>query len=147
MDRYAFVLNIVEKAHIGAQELSAACDQLNGLKDAHQRLVSTYGRERVSASGTNVNPALEAIIRYEEEIEALEQRIDTFNKAQKKVKDFISIIKNRNYSQLLEMYCLLGWSHARISRSVNRSISTVKRRHQTAIEIIAQELNKKEAGA
>lgn len=144
MDRLAFVINIVEKAHMGAQELSSACDQMNGLKDARQRLVSTYGRERVSSSNATSNPVLDAMIRYDEAIEALEKRICMFNEAQEQVRRFVPLIKNRNYSQMIEMYCLLGWSHARISRSVNRSISTVRRRHQTAIEIIAQELAKKE---
>lgn len=147
MDRYAYVLNIIEIAHKSAQELPTACAQLNGYKEAHQRLVNTYGRERVSSSPNNSSPALDAIIRYEDGIAALERQIEEYNRAQEKIKPFIAIIKNRSYAQILEMYCFLGWSHAKIARSLNRSLSTVRRKYTNIVQIIAQETTKKEAGA
>ena len=147
MDRYTYVLRFIEAAHNGVKDLPNAIDQLNGHKEVRQRLVTTYGTERVSSSAVNSNPALEAIIRCESDIEALEIKIALVNQDQEKVRSLISIIKNRSYAQILEMYCYLGWSHGRIARSFGKSVSTIKRKKSEAINIIAQELNKKEAGA
>ena len=129
MDRYAYVLNLIEAAHKSAQELPSACSELEGYREARQRLITTYGRQRVSSSPQNSSPALDAIIRYEEGIAALEKQIEEYNRAQDQIKPYISLIKNRSYARILEMYCFLGWSHAKIAASINRSISTVRRKY------------------
>lgn len=147
MDRYAYVLRIMDTAHEYSKDLATSLEQLASAKNIYQRLVSTYGKERVSSSTKSDSPVLASLIRQENSIEALENQVLECEQAIKKASRLISLLQSRTYRQILTAHCTLGWSHGRIAKSRACATSTVKRKYSDAIRIIANELNKKEAGA
>ena len=137
----------MDTAHACSKDLGTSLDQLASAKNIYQRLVSTYGKERVSSSSTYESPVLASFIRQENSIEAFEKQIAECEQAIKKAERLISLLQSRTYIQILTAHCTLGWSHGRIAKSRCCSVSTIKRKYSDAISIIANELNKKEAGA
>lgn len=137
----------MDTAHACSKELATSLEQLASAKSVYQRLVSTYGKERVSSTSSNDSPVLASLIRQENRIEDFKKQVAECEQAIEKAERLISLLQSRTYIQILTAHCTLGWSHGRIAKSRSCASSTVKRKYCEAIRIIANELNKKEAGA
>ena len=148
MDRYTQACMILESAYAHIKNMAHQISQLEELKEIRQHLTPSYGKERVSSSPSNDNPAQLALERYEERKLEISKRIAESSDIIEKAQKYVAMLGNTEQRDILDMHYLSGWSFGKIAQKKGCSIRTVSRGHKFAMLRLKGILeNKKEAEA
>lgn len=132
------VRSILEAARMKSELHESMMEMISEGIDIKQRLTSSYGKERVQSTPDITNPvliALEAQDTYVEQLCAeLESIEDSFAEARK----LIGKLDNIQARLLLECRFLSGWSLERIAVKRRCSPTTIRRKIDRLIAVIAR---------
>lgn len=145
MITYLQAIKLLQRAKIEQERFPVLLERMTEEIEVQQHLSAVYGRERVTTNiGEYTCPAQKAL-EYAEE--RRKQAAEDLQKSQDiivKAMHLLRVLPLHDAARhTLDMHYISGWSFGKIAQLSRKSLSTVKRRHDSALQALKKAIHEK----